>query len=155
MPAAKIDWILIKKYGPEPIGAVGFIGNDAAVVIGFYDDRDGNKDGEVSAGEWIAAKLSPISYEGSAVVEVAKQAVHNPLVTERDPTFRSMANTLFMSFARGMIIDGIYASYFKRGVSMAGGGIAKRVTDGMVKEFVVKKGFETAVKEVFMTAADR
>ncbi len=150
-----MDWVLIKKWSDTPIGAVGFLNNEAVAVIAFFDDKDGNKDGKVSFGEKVAAFLSPIKLDGSAVTEVAMQARVEMDVIMRDPGFNQMAMNLFMNFARGIILDGIYAVYFSRGVSMAGGGIAKQVTSGMVKEFVVKKGFETAVKEAFKAAVDR
>lgn len=151
----KMDWILIKKFKPEPIGAIGFLGNDAVAIVAFYDDKDGNQDGKVSWGEKIASALSPISVEGKAVTEVAMQARVEMDVIMRDADFPRMAASIFMNFARGLVLDGIYAAYFKRGVSMAGGGVAKIVTSGMVKEFVVKKGFEKAVKEAFEKGVGR
>lgn len=150
-----MDWVLIKKWSDKPIGAVGFLNNEAVAVVAFFDDRDGNKDGKVSFGERVAAFLSPIKVEGSAVTEVAMQARVEMEVLSRDPGFGQMAANMFMNFARGLMLDGIYAVYFSRGVSMVGGGIAKQVTSGMVKEFVVKKGFETAVKEAFKAAVGR
>ncbi len=155
MPANSMDWVLITKFGDKPIGAIGFMGNTAVSVVAFYDDRDGNKDGKVSWGEWGAAKLSPISLEGSAVTEVAMQARVEPDVILRDGDFPTMAANMFLNFAKGLVLDGIYAAYFSRGVSMAGGGIAKKVTSGMVKEFVIKKGFESAVKEAFKAGVGR
>lgn len=150
-----MDWVLIYKFKKEPIGAVGFLGNEVVTVIAFYDDRDGNKDGKVSIGERIASMLSPISVEGSAVTEVAMQARVNMDVMMRDPGFGQVAMQMFLNFARGLVLDGIYAAYFKRGVSMTGKGVAKLVTDGMVKEFVIKKGFEKAVREAFDAAVAR
>jgi hypothetical protein len=150
-----IDWILIKKFKPEPIGAVGFLNNEVVVVISFYDDADGNEDGKVSWLEWGASKLSPVSIEGMKVTAVAMQARVEPDVILRDGNFPQVAARMFVEFARGLVIDGVYAAYFSRGVSMVGGGIAKVVTSGMVKEFVIKKGFEKAVKEVFNLSVGR
>lgn len=147
---ADIEWVPVTKFGNEPIGAVGFIGNDAVAVVSFFDDRDGNRDGKVSFGEWAVTKLW--SVEGMAVTEVAMQARVQPSVIARDSSFGTMAMRLFMSFARDQISQGIYAVYFSRGVKMVGGKIAKRVTSSMVKEFVVRKGFESAVKNAFMDA---
>lgn len=153
--ANEMEWIPIVKFGKEPIGAVGFLGNDAVAVVAFYDDRDGNKDGKVSWGEAIAAALSPISVEGSAVTEVAMQARIETKILMRDPSFSQMAANMFANFARGLVLDGIYAVYFSRGVKMAGGGIARTITKNMVKEFVIKKGFEKAVKEAFKATTGR
>ncbi|PTV95967.1 hypothetical protein C8J27_103298 [Rhodobacter aestuarii] len=153
--AKDIEWVLIKKFGPEPIGAVGFIGDKVVTVIGFYDDRDGNQDGKVSAAEWLASKLSPISVEGRSVAEVAMQARIEPDVIMRDSSFPQMAAQIYLNFARGLLLDGIYAVYFARGVKMVGSGIAKMVTSGMIKEYVVRKGFEKAVREAFDTGTGR
>jgi hypothetical protein len=147
---AEIEWVSITKWGPDPIGAIGFIGNDAVAVIAFYDDKDGNQDGKVSWGERIASFLSPISVEGGNVVEVAMQARVEMDIIMRDASFSQVASQMFLKFASGLLMEGIYAVYFSRGVKMVGKGVAKVITNGMVKELVVRKGFETAVKKAFL-----
>jgi hypothetical protein len=77
-------WVIPLLVDGRPIGAIGFIGNQAAVVTAFFDDRDGNKDGEVSWGEWAVSKVSPISIEGIATTEVAMAARYLPAVVLRD-----------------------------------------------------------------------
>lgn len=151
---AKIDWYEVKSFN-KPIGAVGILNGTACVVIAYHDDLDGNQDGTVSWGEWIAGKVSPISLDGRATTEVAMAARFDMRILERDPGFYDMANKMFLNFARGLVLDGIYAAYFSRGVSVIGGGVAKMITSSMVKEFVIKKGFEAAVKKVFMEGAGR
>lgn len=151
--ADKLDWVSITKWGDDPIGAIGFLGNDAVAVIAFYDDKDGNKDGKVSVGERIAAFVSPVSIEGMNVVEVAMQARVDMDIIMRDASFAQAAAQMYVSFAAGLVIEGAYAVYFKPGVSMVGKGVAKRITDGMVKEFVVRKGFEAAVKKAMLGGA--
>ena len=155
MSATTMDWVLIHKFGDEPIGEIGFLGNDAVSVIAFYDDRDGNQDGTVSFAEKVASVLSPISIEGRSVTEVAMQARVDLDVLKRDASFANMAVQLYLNFARGLIIDGIYATYFARGVKMTGKGAAKLVTTGTVKELIVRKGFEKATKEAFNAATAR
>lgn len=155
MAASNLDWVLIHKFGDDPIGAIGFLGNDAVSIIAFYDDRDGNQDGKVSFAEKVASMLSPISIEGRSVTEVAMQARIDMDVLKRDASFANMAVQLYLNFARGLIIDGIYATYFARGIKMTGKGAAKLVTTGAVKELIVRKGFEKAVKEAFNTATAR
>lgn len=150
-----MDWILIKGWNGKPSGAVGFIGNDAVMVIAFYDDRDGNADGEVSMGERIASAISPISIKNKAVTEVAMSARYNMDVLQRDASFQQMATKLYLNFARGLVLDGIYTVYFSRGVRMTGAGLAKRVTSDAIKGFVIRKGFEKAVKESFKAATNR
>lgn len=150
-----VEWILIRKWRQEPIGAVGLINGKVAIVTSFFDDRDGNKDGKVSFTERMAAMLSPISLEGSAVVEVAMQARVEFDVIERDPEFAQEAIRMWLHFAKGAILDGIYAVYFARGVKMTAGGVAKTITKNTVKEFAIRKGFEKVVKDAFMAAVDR
>lgn len=152
MPKDQIEWIPIKKFKPEPIGAIGFLDGKAAIVVSFFDDRDGNKDGEVSWGEWAASKLWDV--EGSATTEVAMQARVNMDVLERDVSFGQVAMKMFLNFAGGQIRQGVYTVYFSRGVKMAGGALAKSITSGMVKELVVRKGFEAAAKKAFEAAVE-
>lgn len=144
---SKIEWIGITKFGTNPIGAVGFIGDDIVSIIAFYDDNDGNMDGKVSIGERIAG-LWPT--KGRAVVEVAMQARADPNIVLRDSSIQRIATNLFMSFAKGLIADGIYKAYFAPGIQMLGGTVAGLITSSMVKQFVIRKGFEAAVKEVVM-----
>jgi hypothetical protein len=144
-----LDWILITRNSPTPIGAIGFVDNTAAVVVAFYDDKDANKDGNISAGEWLTFKLSPFSMKGMNVAEVAMQARHNPMVTERDPGFYQTSAQIFVNFAHAMTMDALYKIYFSKGVSAVGSGIAKTITSDMVKQMVIKKGFEKAVKDAF------
>lgn len=155
MAAGKMEWVLVHKFGADPIGAVGFIGNDAVSVVAFFDDRDGNSDGKVSIGERLAAVLSPISIEGRNVAEVAMQAKYDLDILQRDASFANMASKLFLNFARGLVLDGIYAVYFSRGVKMSGKGIAKYIGGGTVKELIVRKGFEKTVKEAFNASTAR
>lgn len=150
--ADMISWCVVKgltSNGTEPIGAVGFLGNDAVIVISFFDDLDGNKDGKVSLGERIAGRLSPISLKNKSVVEVAMAARNEIDIIMRDPSFRQMSAQMFQSFAAGMIADGIFAAYFARGVRMGAGAAAVMVTNSKVKQFVIRKGFEKAVKAAF------
>ena len=149
-----VDWIVINERGKD-IGAVGFVDGKALVVASFFDDLDGDRSGSVGMGEWAVGKLSPISLQGKAVTEVAMAAKYNMDVLKRDAGFIQMANNIFANFARGLVLDGIYAVYFSRGVKMSAGGIAKMVTSGTVKQLAVRKGFETTVKKAFNAATDR
>lgn len=131
------------------------LNGSACVIIAYYDDRDGNRDGKVSFAERAAAFISPISIEGMATTEVAMAAKYDMRILQIDPGFANMATQMYLNFARGLILDGIFTVYFKPGISVIGGGIAKKITAGMVKELVVKKGFEAAVKKAFMADAGR
>lgn len=147
----EIDWVVIRGLGNREIGAIGFIGNEVAVITSFYEDYDGNQDGKVSWGEWIAAKISPIGIDGKAVTEVAMAARHDLDVLQRDPSFQQEAAKIFLKFASGLVADGLYAVYFSRGVSAIAKPIAGRLTSNIVKQFVIRKGMEKAVKKIYDT----
>lgn len=149
-----VEWIVVKQNTKE-IGAVGFVDGKALVVASFYDDFDGDRSGDVGVGEWVAGKISPISLKGKAITEVAMAAKYDMEILQRDAGFVQMANNLFANFARGLVLDGIYAVYFARGVKMSAGGVARLVASGTVKQFAVKKGFETTVKHAFNSATGR
>lgn len=147
-----IEWVAVKKFKPEPIGAIGFIGNDAVAIIAFYEDADANKDGKVQFSEWVGSKIL-FNLKGMNVTEVAMQARVEPNIILRDGSFPQAAAKLFLNFASGLIAQGVYQVYFARGVSMAGTALATRITSNMVKQFVIRKGFEAAVKKSFMGMA--
>jgi hypothetical protein len=149
-----LQWMEIRKFG-TPIGAVGFLGDKVVAVIAYFDDADGNQDGRVSTGEWIASKLSPVSLDGRATVEVAMQARAEPDVLERDPSFYQAAGAMLTEFAHGLVLQGVYTVYFAPGVKAIGSAAAKSITHSMVKQFVVRKGFEAAVKSAFIAGAAR
>lgn len=150
--SGKIEWVAVKKWKPEPIGAVGFIGSDLVAIVAFYDDADGNQDGKVSFGEWVASKAL-FDLEGKNVTEVAMQARVEPDIVLRDQSIDTIAKNMFVNFASGLAVQGVYKVYFSRGVGMVGSAVAKRITTDMVKQIVIRKGFEAAVKKAFMSAA--
>jgi hypothetical protein len=152
MATPTIEWVPVSGNAGRRIGAIGFIGNDVAIVAAYYDDRDGDQNGTVSWGEAVVAFMSPIKLDGRAVTEVAMAARADPDIVLRDATFAQEAARMFVAFAGGLIKDGIYTVYFSRAVKAAGAGIAARVADGMVKQFVVRKGFEAAVKKAYDAA---
>lgn len=145
-----IEWIEITKF--KPIGAVGFLGDKVVAIIAFHDDKDANQDGAVSLGENVVAFVSPLKVDGRSIAEVAMQARVDMAVIMRDPSFGPAAARLFVDFAANLAVQGIYAAYFSRGVSMVGKGVARKITNGAVKEFVLRKGFETAAKNALMSS---
>ncbi|AKI03077.1 hypothetical protein IMCC20628_04404 [Hoeflea sp. IMCC20628] len=146
-----IEWISIKKFKPAPIGAIGFIGNNAVAIAAFYDDADGNQDGKVSLVEKIGSKIM-FDLTGRNIAEVAMQARVEPEIILRDANFAQQAARIYLNFASGLVVQGVYKAYFSRSIKMIGSGVAKTITNGMVKQLVVRKGFETAVKNAFMAA---
>ncbi len=146
-----IEWIAIKGFKPTPIGAIWFIGNKAVAIAAFYDDADANQDGKIEG--FRERIVSMIGLEGRNIAEIAMEARVNLEVVRRDANFAQEAPRIWLSFAKKLLIQGVYQAYFARGVSMVGSGVAKRITNGMVKQLVVRKGFETTVKNAFMAAA--
>jgi phosphate/sulfate permease len=140
----------VSRFGKD-IGAVGFIGNSAVAVIAFFEDADADKSGAVSVTERVVFMLSPLSMKGRAVTEVARQGLSEPDIVERDPDYRQFAHSLLANFASGLMLSGIYATYFATPVSLLGSAVATRVTTGMVKQFFVRKGFEVAVKNAMLS----
>lgn len=147
--AQQFDWIVVKDYSGKDIGMVGFLGNDAVAIAAFYDGRDANKDGKVSWAEWGVAKVSPINLSGTAVAEVAMAGRADMRIYERDPSYQQMSANIYTSFAAGLVMDGVWAVYFKPGVSAIASGAAKRITSSMIKQMVIRKGFEKAAKTAF------
>lgn len=146
----KVVWVQILNRTKKPIGAIGILGQKIAAIVAFYKDEDVNKDGKVSWGEWAAFKISPFRSDGMAVAEVVTMAKTNVHVLRLAPNdLRNMSNKVLLSLVSGLLKDGIYAAYFNAGASMICGGVAKKLTSGMIKEFVVQKGLEEAVKKAF------
>jgi len=138
------EWIAVPTN--SPIGAIGFLGNDIAAVVSFYEDKDWDHDGEVSLGERFG---SFFSMKGAAYLRVLTAAYANPDIMMRDSSLRAMQGQATVSFASGMISEGVYKAYFGVGVTMVAGGIAKSLTSSMVKQLVIKKSMEKAAKEAF------
>jgi hypothetical protein len=152
---ADMDWIIVRDFRNREIGALGIIGNKVAVICAFYDDRDADKDGAVGWGEAFAATFSPIGVKNMAVTEVAMAARTDADVLMRDPSFANEAVQMWLKFASGLIVDGVYAVYFSRAVSGIATPIAGRLVDGTVKQFVVRKGMEAAVKQAYKKTMGR
>lgn len=149
-----LDWVEVEDgLTRKKIGAVGFIGNEAAVVTAYYDDRDWNNDGKISKSEFIGSKLPIMSNlffkTGRQLTSVYMQALGEPDITMRDSKFKRDAFKNFLDFSTGLIFEGIYLVYFSKGVSGTSSEVAKAVTESTVKQYVIRKGMEKAVKAAF------
>ncbi|MEC7761514.1 MAG: hypothetical protein VX874_06330 [Pseudomonadota bacterium] len=151
MSDSQMEWVKVHDYKQREIGAIGFLNGKAVAVAAFYDDADGNMDGKVSWGEKLISTVFPL-LGGKAVVEVAMTARVDMEILQRDASFYQVANQLYLEFAAGLVAEGIYIVYFSRGVKAVGKGAATLITDSLVKQLVIRKGFEQAVKEVFDAA---
>lgn len=142
-----IDWKIVRNsWTNKPIGAVGFIGNELAVITAFYEDKDANQDGSVGIGERV---FSMFSMKGRAVAEVASHAYADPDILMRDPSLYNLRGKLLVNFASGLVKEGIYKAWFSVSVGRAAGAIAGLVTQNAVKSFVIKKGLEKAVEAAY------
>jgi hypothetical protein len=151
MDERSIDWMIIDRFD-KPIGALGFVGNRVAIVTAFYDDRDGDKSGDLSVGERAAGFFMGGLIEGSAVAEVAMAARVDMAVIERDAGFAQEAVNIWLNFAANAIKEGIYIVYMSRGVKAAAGAVAKQIGGNAVREFAIRKGMEKVVKDLYDAA---
>ncbi len=150
-----IEWVTVPGIDGRAIGAIGFIGKDAAIVTAFFDSRDGNKDGTATSGEKLLAWISPVRFEGKAVTEVAMAARYMPEILMRDASFAREAAQMYLNFAKGLVADGFYAAYFSRGVKAAAGATARVIGGGMVREFFIRESMKKAVREIYDASAGR
>lgn len=144
-----IDWIIVQGQGGVEIGAVGFIGNKTVAIVSFFEDDDANLDGDVSWKEWAVSAISPLSFDGMAATRVAMQGRYNMDIVLRDPNYRQLAAQKFVGFAHGLIQDAFWELYFKNGASMLSNGIAKTITGDKIKQYVISKGSEDALRKAF------
>ena len=142
-----LEWKLVYERGTrKPIGAVGFKGDEIAVITAFYEDKDWNNDRKVSLIERFGMVFSG---NGRAMAEVVTAAYSDPDIMIRDPSIRQWYGKAFVNFANGMIVEGIYKVYFARAIGQAAGGIAGSITQDTIKSYLIKKGLEATVKQMY------
>lgn len=142
-----IDWIVIDEYRGKPIGAIGFVGNDAAVIAAFYDAYDTDQDGKVSWTEWGISWIPGLNVDDYEITKVAMTARVNQKVLKRDSGFPQLANNIYLNFASGLISEGVYKAYMGRAISAGGTIIAGVLSEDLVKRYLIKKAFGYAVKK--------
>jgi hypothetical protein len=145
---SQIEWIEVREF-EKPIGAVGFLNHEAVIIASYFVDADANQDGRVSMGEWLVYNNPLISLQGRYLATVAKVASLQIDVIMRDASIGIWANQLFLTFAAQAVSDGFYAAYFRMPVSRGAGVLAGALVRGRIKQFVVKKAAEAAVKKAF------
>lgn len=151
----QIEHIIITDHQGREIGSVGFLGNEVAVITAFYEDSDGNLDGSVGFLETIWDWFGPVSTENRAVTTVAQFARLDERVYGRDAGFDQVARQLFYNFARGLLIDGAYEVYLSGAVADLVAQFTHRIPTQIVRGFIVRKGLEDKVKEIFDAAIGR
>ncbi|MCK9543477.1 MAG: hypothetical protein M0R03_15760 [Novosphingobium sp.] len=142
-----LEWKIVRdSWNRKPIGAVGFLGDEIATIVAFHDDKDANEDGTVEAHERF---LSLFSMKGRAVAKVASHAYADPDILMRDSSISQWRGKLLTAFASGLIVEGIYKSYFAFGISRAAGALAGAVTSNTIKSYVIKKSLEKTVEKAY------
>lgn len=142
-----LDWMIVQNsWTKKTIGALGYIGDDLAVITAFYDDKDANADGKLSFSEKY---LSMFTMKGRALAEVANHAYADPDILMRDPSLYNLRGQLTVAFASGLVAEGIYKAWFGYSISRLSGAVAGALTQSAVKSFVIKKGLEKAVESAY------
>ncbi|MEM8490349.1 MAG: hypothetical protein AAF756_05940 [Pseudomonadota bacterium] len=146
-----MNWKIVNdSWKKTPIGAIGFIGDEIAVVGTFYEDSDFNNDGKTDLKERF---LMPFSMRGRALANVLSHAYADPKIATIDSSLAAMRGRAVQAFAGGMLVEGVYLAYFKRGVGSVAGSAAKALVKGPFARFVVKKGMGSMVKSAYQKAA--
>jgi hypothetical protein len=142
-----MEWKIVRNsWTNKPIGAVGFVGDEVAVIASFYEDKDFNEDGEIDLKEKF---LMMFSMKGRAIASVATHAYADPDILIRDPSFGAMRGEALTTFAAGLVAEGVYKVYFSRAVGTAAGAVAGQITQNAVKAFIIKKTLASAVKKAY------
>lgn len=142
-----IEWKIVHdSWTKKPIGAVGFIGDDIAVIAAFYADKDHDKDGKVGLKEHLS---SFFSLKNKAIAEVATHAYADPSIAIRDPSIYNLRGKLVSQFGAGMVGEAAFKIYLSTAIKVGVGRLAAELGAGAVKSFVIKNGLEKAVEAVY------
>lgn len=143
----ELEWVPVSDRG-KVIGAIGFVGDKIVVIYSHYANRDFNRDGKVSIGEWATGFLSPIGVDSLAFVEVAQAArIEEGVYTRGD--IESIANRLALNFFANAMVDGAFAAWLSYSVKQAAAGLAPLITKNAAKQFMFRKGMEAEIKKIW------
>ena len=145
MSQSGLDWVII-RYRGKKIGAIGFVGNTAAVICSFFDPRDYNRDGDVSFGERIVGYLSPVNVEKLGIVEIVQAAKGEELVYTRDGTFELMANHMAIHFFKELAAEGAFTAWLGRSLAAVDAAIPAAMRGSALKQMVIRKGMKPVLK---------
>jgi hypothetical protein len=155
-------WIEVIGNTNVPIGAVAVHGNSVPIVVAYFDDLDGNRDGRVSMGEKVAGFLAKGvglggALSGSGVLAVVMAARHEPDIVVDTDFISGVFSQTYSEWSRRTILDAAYGVYFKPLMGLAAGQIAGNLTGNAIKAFAIKKGMEAVaaaiIKPVLNAAA--
>jgi hypothetical protein len=145
----RLIFIEIEEFPGSPIGQIGFLGNKAVIIVSYLDEYDLNKDGSFGWDEWFASFVDMSGLlKNEQFTKVAMTARVNPKVLNIDSGFHQKANNIYLSFASGLMISGIYDVYLSQAVTSAASLVGKRVIgDSLKRKYLIEKGAEEAVEE--------
>ena len=143
-----LDWVII-RYRSMKIGAIGFVGNRAAVIASFFKPNDYNRDGEVSILERLTGLIGPINAEGLGVVEIVQAAKCHEGVYTRDETFELMANRMALHFFSQVVVEGAFSAWLYRSLRAVDASIPALAAGASVKQMIIRKGMKPVVKKIW------
>jgi hypothetical protein len=149
----QLEWVPVSSRG-KVIGAIGFVGDKIVVIYSHYANRDFNRDGKVSIGEWATGLLSPIGVDNLAFVEVAQAARIEEGVYLRGD-IESIANRMALNFFANAMVDGVFAAWLSRSLKQTSGALAPLLTPNIAKQFMFRKGMEMEVKKIWKQSFQR
>lgn len=148
-----LEWVPVSARG-KVIGAIGFVGDKIVVIYSHYANRDFNRDGKVSIGEWVTGFMSPIGVDNLAFVEVAQAArIEEAVYTRGD--IEAIANRMALTFFANAMVDGVFAAWLSYSLQQTGSALAPLLTHNIGRQFVFRKGMEAQVRKVWRTSMQR
>ena len=154
-----IDWMPVKNNWNKRIGAIGWIGDEPALVVPLYDVADEDKDGTVSNTELVMWKLNPFTTSTSAleVVENARGGYVSDLGSQVNANYRparhsalkELRSQTWVSTGGSFIREAIWKCSLQRGVGSLGGALGGQLGKNMLTQTAIKKGTTSLVKAAF------
>jgi hypothetical protein len=141
----ELEWVPVSDRG-KVIGAIGFMGSNIVCIYSHYANRDFNRDGNVSIGEWATGLLSPIGVDNLAFVEVAQAARIEEDVYTRG-NIEVIANRMALNFFSNAMVDGVFAAWLSRSLQQTTTALVPLFTKNLAKQFMFRKGMEMEVKK--------
>lgn len=145
----RLIFIEIEESPGSPIGQIGFLGNKAVIIVSYYDEYDTDKNGSVGLGEWLAGAIFDAAglLKNEQFTKVAMTARLNPKVLSIDSGFYQKANNIYLSFAAGSAISGVYEVYLSQAVASAASLVGRRIIgNSLTRKYLIEKGAEKAVE---------
>jgi hypothetical protein len=149
----ELEWVPVSTRG-KVIGAVGFVGDKIVVIYSHYANRDFNRDGTMSMGEWATGLMSPIGVDNLAFVEIARAArIEEAVYTRGD--IEAIAIRMALAFFANIIVDGVFAAWLSYSLKQTSSALAPLLTRNIAQQFMFRKGMESQVKKIWKSSLHR